>query len=268
MESVQPTSDNDPGPFNSRPLLPVNLPNPSGDVTVNVLKKYTLVKFGNVQLAYDANGDIVKEISLASPNSYSEYIRASNGSGMTIMRYGNNKVFGKTLILFDAQKRAKMTVVNDYDQTGKQVNQVEYDYQYNAAGNLQSIVSNKNQQYTFSYDGSGNVTKVDISDNGKKQVMQCQFNGAMDKTHLNPYWIMMNDQINRYLPIYGKFSNKLLTSYKVIDLPSNSVFEDVTYNYDLNSDGMPISTGMLRKIWGTTTNNSFAMEYDVTVLKP
>ncbi|MBD2704335.1 DUF4595 domain-containing protein [Spirosoma sp. BT702] len=267
MESVRPdngVNDNNTRPDGPGTISPIN----SGDVIVAQFKKYTLVKQGSSLLSYDVDGNINKLGSSFEPNYYWEFIRASNGSGMTIQLLNNFKLWNKTLVLFDAQKRAKTSFVNKYDNSGNHLSQVQYDYQYNGAGKLQSIVGNNNEQYVFSYDGSGNLEKIDISRSGKKQVMQFQFQGATDKIHLNPIWQTMYDQIPQYLPIFGKFSNKLLTSFKLIDLPSNNVLEDVTYSYTLNADGMPTNKHELRKTGGYTLNYDYSMEYNVTFIKP
>ncbi|GAB3710735.1 hypothetical protein GCM10027592_47700 [Spirosoma flavus] len=263
MDSVRP--DNGSSPTDTRPENPSNTPINSGDIVAMPFKKYTLVKYGSSTLSYDGDGNVSKLGSTFEPNSYWEYTRASNGSGMTIQQFHNFKLWNKTLVLFDAQKRAKTSIVNKYD-NGVHTSQVQYDYQYNGAGKLQSIVGN-NEQYIFSYDGNGNLEKIDISISGKKQRMEFQFQGATDKVYMNPIWMTMHDQIHQFLPIYGKFSSKLLTSFKLIDLPSNTVIEDVTYSYVLNNDGFPLSKGEIRKTAGYTLNYTYPYEYNVSIFK-
>ncbi|GAB4036216.1 hypothetical protein [Spirosoma gilvum] len=261
LDSVQPGNGSvQTRPDNSTP------PTASSDL-ISVFKKYTLIKHGDWQLSYDANGDITKLQSTADPNYYWEYIRASNGSGMTVQLRNGIKLWQKTLILFDAKGRAQKSFVNKYDNLGNNVSQQVYDYLYNATGQLKTITGTGNQVYTFEYDASSNLKKIDISINGKKQVMTYQFLGAADKNHLNPSWLTMYDQIDPFLPIFGKFSSKLMTSFQLYDQATNSVIEDVTYNYVLNSDGMVTSKTETRKTAGKTLTYIYPLAYDVSIYK-
>ncbi|GAB3942994.1 hypothetical protein GCM10028805_08500 [Spirosoma harenae] len=265
LDSVRPENGTtETRPDNTTPTIPTTT---GGDV-LSVFKKYTLKKHGDWQLSYDANGDITKLQSTAEPNYYWEYIRASNGSGMTIQLVNNFKIWRKTLVLFDAKGRAQKTFVNKYDNNGNNTSHQEYDYLYTATGQLKSINGTGNQIFTFSYDGSDNLKKIDISINGKKQVMTYQCLGATDKNRLNPSWLTMYDQIDPFLPIYGKFSSKLMTSFQLFDQATNTVLEDVKYNYVLNSDGMVTSKEEIRKTAGQTLTYIYPLTYDVSIFKP
>ncbi|GAB4039778.1 hypothetical protein [Spirosoma gilvum] len=259
FDSVQPGN----GSAQTRPDN--STPTTAGSNGIAAFKKYTLVKHGDWQLSYDADGHLIKRQSIFNPDYYWDYNWASNGSGLTAQFHFGAYLWQKTLILLDANGRAKKSLVNTYDNKGNHVHQFEYNYLYTAAGQLKTINGPDNQVYAFAYDASSNLKQIDILTNGKKEIMTYEFLGATDKNQLNPSWSTMYNQIDPFLPIFGKFSSKLMTSFHYYDQAHLTILEDYDYAYELNSDGMVTKIEATKNSNGKTYLTRYALAYNVSI---
>ncbi|MRS64121.1 hypothetical protein [Larkinella terrae] len=239
---------------------------PGGTIQVTPV----LVKYGHWQLSYNAKGDLEKLQSSVDPTLYREYSRASNGTGMTIMDYNGGKMKGKTLILFDAKGRCKESYVTSYGIANGQVttSTKRFNYYYNANNQLEKIMDqDNNQRYDlFTYTNTGNLWQVKRYNNGHKFTMTYWVDAVgipavTDKNHLNALWFEHADQVDEFLPIYGKFRKQLVYKFENIDVVNGTSVDQVYYSYKLNNAGYITEKEDTRYTAGQTVKDTYVFGY-------
>lgn len=223
---------------------PVIMVPAGGGIVVN--KKYVLDKYAHWKMSYDAKGNLVKLQSTADPNLVREYIRASNGSGITIMDYEGFKVKVKTLILLDANGRCKESFVTSYGvANGNPTSStVRFAYKYNAKNQLEEIKDQDNSKRhdVFQYNPDGNLRQVQHYNTNVTQTTTYYYEypgqaAIVDKNHLSPLWMPHYNQVDEFLPIYGKFNIHLVWKLEYKEVATNSTLDQVYFKYKMNNDG-------------------------------
>lgn len=221
---------------------------PIGGVVLTA-KPYILDKYAHWQLSYDADGELVKLQSTADPSLIREYVKASNGSGMTILDYNGGKLLGKTLIILDAKGRCKESFVTSYGiENGKATSSSSrYIYFYNSKNQLELIrdQDDNNLYQVFSY-SDGNLTAIEFYNYGKKGIFICFYVKPYDatgqaqipdKNHMNRLHSSLYKQVDEFLPIYGKFTKSLAVRSEYTNLLTYVTTDWIDYKYNFNSSG-------------------------------
>ena len=260
------SSNNTPRSTDTRP----NTGTVPGGGVILVAKKYVLEKYAHWQLSYDAKGNLVKLQSTADPNLVREYIRASNGSGITIMNYEGIKLKGKTLILLDANGRCKESFVTSYGfaNGNPTTSTVRFSYKYNANNQLEEIKDqdNSSRYDQFQYNPDGNLRQVKHYNNGVKQRTTYYYEypgqaAITDKNRLSPLWMPHYNQVDEFLPIYGKFNKHLVWKLEYSDAVTNSTLDQVYFKYKMNNDGYIEERENTRNTAGQSLKETFLFGY-------
>jgi hypothetical protein len=200
--------------------------------------KYRLSKQGNTYLHYLADGRLWRVIF--SPTNYIEYSWGLNGvtatnfidnkkySTNTIMIKGHGKCYYSTMRLYkEGFVSSKWSWKYEYanNRLTKQVNPDDaderYEYSYNAKGNLEKI-KYYNKQGVLT-----NTATYFFNDSGS------WITSAEDKCPINPETV----ELERYLQLYGKFSDYLVKKIEWTFIPTNTLIMNDTFMYTLNDKG-------------------------------
>ncbi|MGA0558129.1 hypothetical protein ACO2Q8_15825 [Larkinella sp. VNQ87] len=264
-EAIKPLQSNGTTPYTETAPQPTQVNN-----LLPTLQTYRLVKHGDWQLFYDEQGDLVKLQSTAEPNYRREYTRASNGTGMTIQLFNGYNLWRKTLILFDAKGRCKESFITNYSVVnGKTVATTRrFSYQYNAANQLIKMTNldNAGHYLEFLYNDNNDLVVINIKKNGKWEAMTYGYKPAgealiKDYTRLNPIWMTLHEEIDPFLPIYGKFNKNLVRLFHYDDKTAGKSLEKVSYNYSFNRMGLVTSQEEIRFTAGQTLTQTINFGY-------
>jgi hypothetical protein len=239
----------DPGatvPRSNQPLPGTGMP--TGGVILTA-KPYILDKYGHWTLSYDADGELVKLQSTADPSLIREYSRASNGSGMTILDYNGGKLSAKTLIILDAKGRCKESFITTYgiDNGKPTTSTARYIYFYNSKNQLELIrdQDDSKKYESFSY-VDGNLDAIEFWNHGRYGMFHYYYKKPTDpmgqalipdKNHMNMLYSSLYDEVDEFLPIYGKFHKSLPVRCEYESKVSYVIIDAINYTYKFNSSG-------------------------------
>ncbi|GAB3314993.1 hypothetical protein GCM10027299_03830 [Larkinella ripae] len=264
----QSSANNTPRPIETTPKPGIPTTGPGGVIVVT--PKYTLVKYAHWNLSYDAKGDLVQMQSTADPTLFRDYSRASNGTGMTILEQSGGKMTRKTLILFDTKGRCKQSFNITYGIENGQVTSStkRYDYFYNAKNQLEKIADQDNSKRydLFQYNPDGNLRQVKHYNTNVTQRTTYYYDypgqaAIVDKNHLSPLWMPHYDQVDEFLPIYGKFNKHLVWKLEYDDAVSNVNLDQVYFKYKMNNDGFITERENTRNTASQTLKETYVFGY-------
>lgn len=116
-------------------------------------------------------------------------------------------------------------------------------YEYTAQDQLKKcyLKGSPNERIEFTYNASGNLSLINYFDLNNKNTRAISFSyggsPSDDKTPLNPEALCDFAGVSKYLPLFGTFSTKLITSLGDKTIPWNGSPYVSTYGYDFESGG-------------------------------
>ncbi|RRB15276.1 hypothetical protein [Larkinella knui] len=205
--------------------------------------------YGHWKLSYDADGKLVKLQSTADPSLIREYVRASNGSGMTIRDYVGGRLTTKTLIILDAKGRCKESFITNYQiDNGKETtSSSRYSYFYNSKNQLEIIRDQDDYQHfeSFSY-VDGNLETIEFWNHARLGAFHYYYKKPTDpswqplipdKNHMNMLYSSLYDEVDEFQPIYGKFHKSLPVRCEYETKVTYVIIDAIDYKYTFNSSG-------------------------------
>lgn len=205
--------------------------NQNAKITADVF----LVKHGDNSLQYLKFGKFAGKLwKVHDPYAYTEYTYddSSGDLWITSKKYAksNNKLSShKTYHIVNGRCVASMDLTSKFS----------YEYKYNAQGSLIEIkryfgahILTQQFSYKVILPNAQRLDKITyIGESGPFMEYKFSYSAFQDKYFLNPY----HTQLDKYLRIFGTFSDKLVESV-ITDYLDGTASSD-NYTYTLNGDG-------------------------------
>ncbi|NII27204.1 hypothetical protein HB364_19100 [Pseudoflavitalea sp. X16] len=198
--------------------------------------KFRLTKQGNTYLHYQNDGKLWRVIF--SPTNYIEYSWVFNGVIAT--NYIDNKKYSTNYTMINGSGKCYHSTFKKYK--GDLVDfQWSWKYEYFNNQLIKQVnPDDADERYEFTYNVDGNLEKINYY--SKQGVLTnttaIKYNlviigPKVDKSPINPE----TAEIERYLQLYGKFSDYLPMSIKQTFIPNNTITKSTSYIYSLNENG-------------------------------
>lgn len=220
------------------------------------LTSYTDKKGNILNYSYDANTDVITSVSqtlsngetLQSNYTYEDY-RLKN---ISHNGFNYSFVYDSFGNVTQTKVGSQVLATNTYGSYNSDLNRVTYgngdylDYTYDDYGNVVALSQNGTQNFTWSYDSTGNLySHNDLANNQKylytydstgRLVRQSVVNPSSNKNIYDAeYGYDMNNNVNRFTSLAGGTSLTETFAYGSDNLPTSYVYPNgttTTYSYD------------------------------------
>lgn len=198
--------------------------------------KFRLTKQGNTYLHYAPDGKLWKVAF--SPTNYIEYAWVANG--VTATNYIDNKKYTVSTIMINNSGKCYYSTIKKYKADG--LVDFEWSWKFEYVNN--QLVKQVNpydtdERYAFIYNADGNLEKINyyntqgtLTNTAIYKYVGIVQSNKIDKGRINPE----TAEIERYLQLYGKFSDYLPMSIKQTFIPNNSIIKNASYLYIINEN--------------------------------
>ncbi len=234
------------------PQAPTSVAHADNDRAKFVGNLYTLTKYGNANLTYDASGRLKQAAYPGGIVSHVDYSYGKTRLGDDWVRAisylsAGNKINRDGRFTLDASGRCSEEQQTTYWYSGGNTNsQIDvYRYEYDAQGRLKKRYdkANPNQHYDYAFNADGDLTKVTTHapntgvPSGEMTLFYTEYVGAPLRNDRYPLNTLVNGLPEDYLRIFGKPSKHLAYRQVYKNLYSNSVDSDRSFTYFFNADG-------------------------------
>ena len=228
--------------------LAATSPSPNDIISPNLPQKHTLIKHGQANLTYYADGRLKRVMygpdvrgSLALRREYTYGTGVINVTGYK----GTETISQETYWLNANTGRCYESKVLSYNQSAPLYN-VEQVYTYTDKGQLKTVTDKNyaiHSEFIYSVDGDL-IKETNYTNYADPSVVSGESTYAYDQPTgdpilpdfypLNPAKVFLPDD---YLPIFGKLSKHLIKLITYKKLPTQKVLVKRYYSYKLNADG-------------------------------
>ncbi len=248
------------------PERPAPTPTPTvqnldGGISAGIPKKYTLTIHGQGSLTYLGDGRLQKVTYKPGTYLYNHTAYSYGLLQVKTTSYAGNQVGEENTYFTDVntgrcyESNEKSYVFYSF---GSIMNEQDYVYSYNAAGQLTSRARKNNpaQRTAYTFNAAGDLSKTTTYGANGIATAETTFTYALSAADplLTDRYLLnagLSDLPNPYLRIFGKLSKHLVKRITKKSQPGNQLHFDFTYSYTLNADGYVTEQKMLN-----TPNNA------------